>query len=86
MRGMTVVDWFGLSQQQPNVEIIQKVNWERLIESMKSIIAWKFIVKQQDSGAVIPKKSVLKFFITNDVSRELLRKIIIFFSQESHLK
>jgi inosine-uridine nucleoside N-ribohydrolase len=39
MRGMTVVDWFGLSQQQPNVEIIQKVNWERLIESMKSIIA-----------------------------------------------
>jgi inosine-uridine nucleoside N-ribohydrolase len=39
MRGMTVVDWFGLSQQQPNVEIIQKVNWERFIELMKSIIA-----------------------------------------------
>lgn len=37
-RGMTVVDWFGVSRQHPNVEIIQKVNRERFIELMYSII------------------------------------------------
>jgi purine nucleosidase len=38
-RGMTVVDWSELSRQQPNVEIIQKVDRERFVELMYSIIS-----------------------------------------------
>lgn len=31
-RGMTVVDWWGASQKEPNVKIIQKVDLKRFIE------------------------------------------------------
>ena len=37
-RGMTVVDWFGVSQKSPNVRIIKQVDMERFIELMISIV------------------------------------------------
>jgi purine nucleosidase len=33
-RGMTVVDWFGASGEEPNARIIQKINLDRFIELM----------------------------------------------------
>lgn len=36
-RGMTVVDWFGVSRQHPNVEIVQKINKNRFFELMSLI-------------------------------------------------
>lgn len=37
-RGMTVVDWFDFSQQKPNASIIQRVDMDRFIDLMDSIV------------------------------------------------
>jgi len=35
-RGMTVVDWWGISQRQPNVEIVLEVDQERFFDLLSS--------------------------------------------------
>ena len=35
-RGMTVIDWWGMSKQPPNVEIILKVNQDRFYQLLKN--------------------------------------------------
>lgn len=35
-RGQTVIDWFGLTQQEPNAEIIHEVDQERFVQLMEN--------------------------------------------------